>query len=69
MSKTKNDAPAIEIEAGKAISVTAESRKEAADRLKELRKQAEEAGLVQAAGGFIDHREGIFSAVITFVEH
>lgn len=67
MSKTKNDAPTA-IEAGKAITITADSREEATEQLNELRKQAEEAGLVQDAGGFIEHRLGAFSAVIKFVK-
>lgn len=66
MGKTKNDAPVIE--AGKAITITAESREDATNQLNELRKQAAESGLIQAPGGFIGHREGVFSAVITFVE-
>ena len=66
MSKTKNDAPTA-IEAGKAITITADSREEATEQLNELRKQAEAAGLTPKDGGFIEHREGAFSAVITFV--
>lgn len=66
MGKTKNDAPVIE--AGKAITITAESREDATNQLNELRKQAAESGLIQAPGGLIEHREGVFSAVITFVE-
>lgn len=66
MSKKNDAAPAIE--AGKAISITATSRQDAADQLKALREQATEAGLVQGPGGVIEYREGIFSAVITFVE-
>ena len=64
MSKTKIDAHAIE--AGKTVEITATSREDAAGQLTALRQQAEEAGL-KASGGFIEHREGIFSAVITFV--
>ena len=71
MSKTKNDAPTA-IEAGKAITITADSREEATEQLNELRKQAEEAGLVQDAGGFIEYckqdylDKGKFCATVTF---
>ena len=67
MSKTKNDTPAVTIEAGKPIEIKADSREDATMQLNELRKQAEEAGLTPQEGGFIEHREGQFSAVITFV--
>ena len=66
MSKKKTNTPKA-MEAGKAITISAKSRKEATDQLTALRKQAAEAGL-QHHGGFIEHRDGIFSAVITFVE-
>ena len=66
MSKTKNDAPTA-IEAGKAITITADTREDATRKLNELRKQAETEGLTTKEGGFIEHREGAFSAVITFV--
>ena len=66
MSKKKNNAPTA-FEAGKAITISAMSRQDAADQLAVLRKQAAEAGLT-GQGGFIEHRESIFSAVITFVE-
>ena len=66
MSKKKTNTPKA-MEAGKAITISAKSRKEATDQLAALRKQASEAGL-QHQGGFIEHRDGIFSAVITFVE-
>ena len=65
MGKTKNDAPAA-IEAGKAITITAASREDATNQLHAL-KEAGKEGLT-AQGGFIEHREGEFSAVITFVE-
>ena len=67
MSKTKNDTPAIKIEAGKPIEIKADSRENATQQLTTLRKQAEEAGLTPKEGGFIEHREGAFSAVIKFV--
>ena len=67
MSKKKNNAPTA-FEAGKAITISAKSRQDAADQLAALRKQAAEAGLIQGQGGFVTYREGIFSAVITFVE-
>ena len=62
-----NDTPAIKIESGKPIKIKADSREDAAKQLNELRKQAEAAGLTPKDGGFIEHREGAFSAVITFV--
>ena len=65
MSK-KNETPAIKIESGKPIEIHADSREDATLQLSELRKQAEEAGLTPKEGGFIEHREGVFSAVITF---
>ncbi len=68
MSKTKNDIPAtVNIESGKPIEIKADSRKDATQQLNELRKQAETEGLTPKEGGFIEHREGAFSAVITFV--
>lgn len=67
MSKKTNDTPAIKIEAGKPIEIKADSREDATLQMNELRKQAEEAGLTPKEGGFIEHREGQFSAVITFV--
>lgn len=68
MSK-KNEIPAIE--AGKPITIEADSRQEATDKLNELRKQAEADGMTQTEGGFIEYQrtaEGkdLFSAVITF---
>ena len=65
MSK-KNETPAIKIESGKPIEIHADSREEAAKKLSDLYVQAREAGLTAKAGGFIEHREGQFSAVITF---
>ena len=67
MSKTTNDTPAIKIESGKPIEIKADSREDAVKQLNELRKQAQETGLSPKDGGFIEHREGAFSAVITFV--
>lgn len=64
----KNDAPAIVIESGKPIEIKATSRDEAAKKLSELRKQAEADGLAPSEGGFIQHREGEFFAVITFIK-
>ena len=66
MSK-KNETPAIKIESGKPIEIHADSRDEAAKKLNELRKQAEAEGMTPSDGGFIQHREGEFFAVITFV--
>ena len=66
MSNKKTKTPSA-IEACQAITISAKTRKEANDKLAALRKQAAEAGL-QHQGGFIEHRDGIFSAVITFVE-
>ena len=66
MSKKTNDTPAIKIEAGKPIEIKADSREDATLQLNELRKQAQEVGLTPKEGGFIEHREGVFSAVITF---
>lgn len=68
MSKKKNDQQAA-IVAGKAVSITADSRRDAVKQLKDLRNKAEEAGLKQAEGGFIEYREGMFSAVITFTDN
>ena len=74
MSKTKDavideqNSKAITIESGKPIEIKADSREDATKQLADLRKQAEEAGLTPQAGGFIEHREGTFSAVITFVK-
>lgn len=65
MGKTTTDSQ-LSIEAGKAITITADSRKDATKKLNDMRKHAEDAGLVYKAGGFIKHREGNFSAVITF---
>ena len=67
MSKKKNDAPAIV--AGKAVTITADTRKDAKKQLDALRKQAKDAGLVQGEGGFIEYRDGIFSAIIKFVDN
>jgi len=67
MSKNKNDTPAErQIKAGEPIKVEADSRVEITAKLNELRKQAQDAGLVQTAGGFILHNEGVFFANITF---
>ena len=66
MGKKKTEAAAIE--AGRSVTVTAASRQEAKEKLDALRKQAEALGLVQDAGGFIEYRDGDFSAVITFIE-
>ena len=66
--KQKNDIPAIVIESGKPIEIKADSREEATQKLSELRKQAEAEGLTPSEGGFIQHREGTFSAVITFIK-
>ena len=65
MSK-KNETPAIKIESGKPIEIHADSREDAARQIADLYVQAREAGLTAKAGGFIEHREGQFSAVITF---
>ena len=65
MSK-KNETPAITIEAGKPIEIKADSREDAAKQIADLYAQATEVGLTAKAGGFIEHREGQFSAVITF---
>lgn len=66
MSKKTNDTPATVIEAGKPIEIHATSREDAAKQIADLKAQATEAGLTAKAGGFIEHREGVFSAVITF---
>ena len=65
MSK-KNETPAIKIESGKPIEIHADSREDAAKQIADLYAQATEAGLTAKSGGFIEHREGQFSAVITF---
>ena len=66
--KQKNDTPAIVIESGKPIEIKADSREEATQKLSKLRKQAEAEGLTPSEGGFIQHREGEFFAVITFIK-
>ena len=66
MSKKTNDTPAIKIEAGKPIEIHADSREDAARQIAALYAQAADCGLTAKAGGFIEHREGVFSAVITF---
>lgn len=64
----KNETPAITIESGKPIKITADSREEATEKLTALRKQAEAEGLTPSEGGFVEHREGEFFAVITFTK-
>lgn len=54
------------IEAGKPITVQADSRPACNAKIAELREQANAAGLKNAEGGFIQHKEGLFFAVITF---
>ena len=67
MSK-KNETPAtVKIESGKPIEIKADSREDAARQIADLYAQAAENGMTAKAGGFIEHREGQFSAVITFV--
>ena len=69
MSKTKNETPAIKIEAGKPIEIKAKSREDAARQIADLYVQAADEGMTVKSGGFIEHREGKFSAVITFDKH
>lgn len=60
---------ATTIEAGKQITIGADTRKDATEKLNALRKQAEADGLTQTDGGFIMFNaagDGKFSAVITF---
>ena len=70
MSKKKIDEEPAEVQgikAGDTIKVEGSSRVEISAKLNELRKQAQEAGLVQTAGGYIQHNEGLFFfANITF---
>jgi hypothetical protein len=69
MSKKTDEVPAEVqgIKAGEPIKVEGSSRVEVTAKLNELRKQAQEAGLKQTAGGFIQHNEGVFFfANITF---
>ena len=68
MSKNKNETPAEMqgIKAGETIKVEAGSRVEITAKLNNLRKQAQENGLIQTAGGYIQYEEGIFFANITF---
>ena len=68
MSKKNNETSAKVpgIEAGKPITVQADSRPACKAKIAELREQAKEAGLGKAEGGFIQHKEGSFIAVITF---
>ena len=64
MNKTKTETPAFDV--GKPIKVEAATREEVAEKLKELRKDAE--GMT-AQGGFIEYDGGErFSAVITFIK-
>jgi len=68
MSK-KNDT--IAIVAGEPITITADSRIDAAKKLADLRAQAASEGLTPATGGFIEFNtagDGKFSADITFVK-
>lgn len=69
MSKKKNNETSAKvqgIEAGKPITVQADSRPACKAKIAELREQAKAAGLNNAEGGFIQYREGSFIAVITF---
>lgn len=69
MSKKTDEVPADVqgIKAGEPIKVEGSSRIEVTAKLNELRKQAHEAGLVQTAGGLIQHDDGVFFfANITF---
>ena len=68
MSKKTNEAHTTAIEVGKPIKIEADSREDAVKQLNDLRNQAKEAGLKPKTGGFIEHREGKFSAVIKFVK-
>ena len=64
MSKKNEETPAIK--AGETIKVESDSRVEITNKLNELRKQAQEAGLTQWTGGYIKYNEGLFFANITF---
>ena len=68
MSKKTNDTTGKVpgIEAGKPITVQADSRPACKAKIAELREQAAAAGLKKAVGGFIQHAGGLFTAVITF---
>lgn len=66
MSKKNKETSAKGIEAGKPITVQADSRPACKAKIAELREQANAAGLKNAEGGFIQHKEGLFFAVITF---
>ena len=66
MSKTKNNAPAIEV--GKPIKIEDTSRKGLAEQISELVASGYSQGL-RSEGGFIEYDGGEkFSAVITFVK-
>ena len=66
MSKTKNDAPAIEV--GKTIKIEDTTRDGLAKQIGEMVADAVSKGL-KPQGGFIEYDGGEkFSAVITFVE-
>ena len=71
MNKTKDNASAT-IETGKPIKIEADTRADAAAQIADLRKQAAEAGLTEAAGGFIEYckrdylDKGRFCATVTF---
>ena len=79
MSKQKNEevidqqteSTATAIEAGKTITIEADSRQEASEQLNALRKQAEAEGLIQADGGFVMYNaagNSKFTAAITFTK-
>ena len=56
-----------EITAGEVIRIEADTRAGAAEKLRDLRRQASEQGLVAKEGGFI-HHSGVFIAEIAFIK-
>lgn len=70
MSKNDNQA----LEDGKKVTIEAKTRFEATEKVKELRKQADEKGL-KAIGGFViydhmkeDEGKNPFSATLSFID-
>ncbi len=70
MSKNDNQA----LEDGKKVTIEAKTRAEATEKVKELRKQAEDKGL-KAIGGFViydymkeDEGKNPFSATLSFID-
>lgn len=61
MAKTKNS-----IEPGKPVNVEAATRKETADKVAAIRKEAAALGMTETQGGFIFEEAGVFVAELNF---